>query len=192
MNDTPRPSLSWIRRSVSWIRRSLLWTRRNGLVLLFPALVLGALFLPSEPTGMQVGDSVPDGAEIDVLGADVQSLLGTDQPVVMEFWASWCAPCKKSVPALNAGADEFSDDVDWVAINVEGHLSADEVRERASDFGYRFAVGKAASSIQSEFSIEHLPTLLVVYRGRVTYRHAGVVDGNALAQHLRSLLDTPL
>lgn len=168
------------------------WIRRNGLVLFFPALVLAALFLPSDPEGMRVGDSVPAGAAVSLLDGETQDLVGVERPVVMEFWASWCSPCKKSVPSLNRIALDAGDRADLVAVNVEEHLSVEEVRARAQAFGYQFAVGKAPSSIQSDFSISHLPTLLVVYRGRVTYRHTGVVDEQGLAEHLKTLLAAPL
>lgn len=168
------------------------WIRRNGLVLLFPALVFVALFLPADPKGLKVGDSVPGGASVPTLEGEAQSLVGADRPIVLEFWASWCTPCKKSVPALNAVAAEHRQGVDLVAINVEGHLSKAEVKSRAQAFGYRFAVGKARADIQDAFAISHLPTLLVVYRGRVTYRHTGVVDGEELSEHLGTLVQGPL
>ncbi|SNY58758.1 thioredoxin [Actinoplanes sp. CA-054009] len=49
----------------------------------------------------------------------VSDVLQSDKPVLVDFWAEWCAPCKKVDPLLNEIAKEMGDKVEIVSINID-------------------------------------------------------------------------
>jgi len=94
--------------------------------------------------------------------------------VLVDFWASWCAPCKESFPALNALHQEFHDvGLDVVAINV------DEDEKNA----YAFLAGKSPSMTvlydpkgrtPEAFKVEGMPSSFLIDReGNIRFKHMG-------------------
>ena len=78
-----------------------------------------------------------------------EEVLNSDRPVLLDFWASWCGPCKMVAPFIEEIAAERTD------IKV-GKINVDEEGELAAQFG-----------------IMSIPTLVVIKDGKVTNQSAG-------------------
>jgi thioredoxin 1 len=91
---------------------------------------------------------------------------GRTRPVVVQFHARWCGPCKQLTPRVEAMEKEFADSVDVVRIDV------DEDAEAAREAGVR-----------------SVPTLVVYRDGREVRRHAGLLDAQGLRTLFRSAFD---
>ena len=101
---------------------------------------------------------------INVGDADFQDqVLASDTPVLVDFWAEWCGPCKMIGPIIDELADSYAGRVKVVKVNV------DHARQTAAKFGVR-----------------GIPTLLVFKDGQVQATQVGAVGRAQLAQLIES------
>lgn len=90
------------------------------------------------------------------------SLLSASVPVLVDFWAPWCGPCRTMGPAVAAVADSLAGRLKVVKVNVDDRP---ELAER--------------------YEVQGIPTLLVFREGKPVARHVGALGGT----QLRSWLD---
>jgi thiol-disulfide isomerase/thioredoxin len=110
----------------------------------------------------------------------------------VDFWASWCGPCRLSLPALNSLNEKFADDpVQFLAISV------DVVEEDAWDFLARYKVDypvviDTEGGIARMFAVDGMPSgYLLDAEGRVREIHIGFKRGDELklAESIKKMLD---
>lgn len=89
-----------------------------------------------------------------------EEVLKSDKPVLVDFWATWCAPCRMQGPIIEELADERSD------IKV-GKLDVDENPEIAQKYG-----------------VMSIPTLLVIENGEVVHQMVGVQTKQQISDFL--------
>ena len=89
--------------------------------LIFPALLAMASILPAQSATLKVGDPAP---ALDVehwLKGDAVTTFQPGQCYVVEFWATWCPPCKDSMPHLSDLQDELGDKIVIIGLSDEEH-----------------------------------------------------------------------
>lgn len=124
--------------------------------------------------------------DLEAYQALVRELRGT--PVVVNFWGSWCPPCRDEAPHLADLAREFEGRVQFLGVNFR------DARESARDFILEFDL-PFPSIFDPDYEI--LPALgyvgwpvTLVYdaEGRVTFPHVGAFDPNELRREIREVL----
>ncbi len=94
-----------------------------------------------------------------------QEVLKSDTPVLVDFWAEWCGPCKLIGPSLEQISDEMAGKVKVVKVNIdENPLSP------------------------SKYGVRSIPTLLVFKGGQVAATKIGAAPKQQLAQWLNSVV----
>jgi cytochrome c biogenesis protein CcmG/thiol:disulfide interchange protein DsbE len=113
------------------------------------------------------------------------------QVVYLDFWASWCAPCRESFPWMNRLQGELGPDgLVVIAVNVDRQRAdADRfLREHPAQFRI---VYDADGLLPEKFGVRGMPTSFLIDRnGRVQSRHEGFLlrDRDALRQQIRALV----
>lgn len=90
-------------------------------------------------------------------------LSDTQKPILADFWASWCAPCRMFSPIFEKASEKLGDEAIFVKINV------DECEELAA-----------------RFSVSSIPTIILIKNGKETARRVGALSLAELSELLNS------
>jgi thiol-disulfide isomerase/thioredoxin len=119
-----------------------------------------------------------DGGEL-----SLESLRG--KTVILDFWATWCAPCVFQIPILNALASEYADRdvvVLGVAVDVEGW---EVVEPFVTQEGVQYPILLGDEELAKIFGAPGFPYSLVIDpQGQIVSRHMGITDKAAYRNHL--------
>jgi cytochrome c biogenesis protein CcmG/thiol:disulfide interchange protein DsbE len=106
---------------------------------------------------------------------------------LLNFWATWCPPCRAEIPDLVGLQKKYGDRLQIVGIADD--LSPDVVRQFIGNFGVNYPNVMMLEHLRSRFRISALPTTYVVdTEGRVVQRHVGQINPPVIEQEIRSLL----
>jgi thiol-disulfide isomerase/thioredoxin len=95
--------------------------------------------------------------------------------VIIDFWATWCGPCRRTMPLLDKFyKDERGEDVEVYGINVWERGGTEKVQPFIEKEGYRFPILLADNEVASRYGVSGIPTMFVIDKeGRVAYKHVG-------------------
>ena len=92
-------------------------------------------------------------------------VMASSEPVLVDFWADWCQPCKVLVPTIEAVADQY-----------QGRLKVGKVNVEEND------------AVAFRYSITTLPTLMIFKKGQVSEQRVGLITKDKLVQLIEPLL----
>ena len=104
-----------------------------------------------------------------------------DGPVIIDFWATWCVPCKKLMKHLNKFHLHFNDiGLKVLAISTDTPRSMGKVKSYIRSKDYQFFVGVDPNQqVMKKLKAELMPTTIIVdEEGNVIYRHQGYYPGD--------------
>ena len=93
-------------------------------------------------------------------------VLESENPVVVDFWAPWCAPCRLMTPILEDVSKTYQDSVGFAKLNTQSN-----------------------AQIARNLNIRSIPTLVIFYRGEVADVSIGVTPADRLHKMIRRVLD---
>ena len=95
-----------------------------------------------------------------------QEVLKADTPVLVDFWAEWCAPCRMMAPTIDALADDFGDRAKIGKLNVDENAQVSE-----------------------KYQIRGIPTVLIFKNGEVKEQIVGVTSKDNLSKLIEKHLN---
>ena len=112
---------------------------------------------------------------------------------ILDFWATWCKPCIKSIPENLKIASEYNElGVKFIGVNEDSPRNLSKVRPFANSLGIDYQVLLDTDQvIMSELAVSVLPTIIVLNnKGKVVYTHEGFISGDEkiIRQKLDELL----
>ena len=148
----------------------------------FITLIIIFQFLNGENTDS--GSTIPD-LKVRLLDGTSTTLhqLSQDGPLLIDFWATWCVPCKKVMKYLNQYHEKYADDnFKVLMINTDTPRSLGKVRGFIKSQDYSFNVGMDPNKVLSKkLNGMIMPTLILVDKGGIIkWRHQGYVAGEEI------------
>ena len=129
---------------------------------------------------------------VDLDGRAIGPVLWRDKVVVVNFWATWCGPCREEIPALVALQDRYRDHLIVLGLSIDEGPVAD-VRSYIQRAGVNYPVAIADEALQKAFGgVTAVPSTFVVNRtGGIVQRHIGLINPIVIEHEVRALASLP-
>lgn len=165
--------------------RRLAWVGAAAAAALLLAVLGLALFHQNAvPTRSVVGARAPE-VTVRTLDGHAVSLAGMrGTPVVLNVWASWCAPCRQEAPALNDAARKWNGQVAFLGVDFK---DADQAAlAYQADVRTPYPVGPADGGMPAAYGVTAPPeTFFIDAQGVVVAQFQGPIDGPAIDRYLQ-------
>jgi thiol-disulfide isomerase/thioredoxin len=153
------------------------------------AIVVAYLLTDRYSPALNVGDIAPIDQQLtwlDGRAGTLAQIVGR-KPTVVNFWATWCPPCRKELPLLARLARKYAGRVAMVGLAVESEEKA--VKQAMLQHDLNFAMAMATPAIIKSWQAMALPTTYVVGpRGQILWAKAGSLQDQELDIVLETLL----
>ena len=138
----------------------------------------------TEPSKVEAPDFTVENAD----GEEVKLSDYVGKPIVLNFWASWCSPCKSEMPEFNEAWEELDGEVQFLMVNMTdgSRETVDTAKEYVEGQGFSFPVlfdtGSEAAMAYSAYSLP--TTYFIDAEGYVVARAVGAIDRDTLQKGL--------
>jgi thiol-disulfide isomerase/thioredoxin len=185
-----------VRARQSRARRKQQTSNPSGLVWLLigvSVFVIGLALVALRGGGGGTGiGSTPDFSATTLTGETVQLSAYRGQVVMLNFWATWCPPCRAEMPTIDTAYRQYGPQ-GFTVLAVNNGETPDRIAPFAQALGLRIPlVLDTNTRIQRQFAIEAYPTSIFIGRdGAVYATHVGIVNPSQLTQYIETGLAQP-
>jgi peroxiredoxin len=154
-------------------------------------LILGLLgfimFAPApeqDTVGLTVGAPAPDFELKDLSGEKWMLSELTGSVVIVNFWATWCPPCKEEMPSLNRLYEKYKSRDDFKVLTVLYNDLPENAREYFNENGFDFTILKLDNNIIDDFGVTGVPeTYIIDKKGNLRKVFKGPVKFDSQASY---------
>ncbi|GAB6012542.1 thioredoxin [Viscerimonas tarda] len=102
---------------------------------------------------------------LEITDATYEEILQSEKPVVIDFWAEWCGPCRMVGPVVDELATEYAGKVTIGKVDVDNN-----------------------DAVTAKFGIRNIPTILFFKNGELVDKHVGAAQKSTLVEKINKLL----
>jgi len=137
-------------------------------------------------------EPAPPFLTTDLDGNVVSTAAWHNKVVILNFWATWCGPCREEIPILNYLTSVYKDRVLVIGVSMDDD-PAFVVKEFARQVGIKYPIMMGSEELAEEYGgVGGLPTAFIINTdGRVVQKHEGVYPTEVYEAEARSLLGLP-
>ena len=138
-------------------------------------------------------DPAPEFAVKGIDGSTVNLTAARGKVVLLNFWATWCGPCRMEVPDLVQLQKKYQDRLQVIGLVIDD-ADEDAVRKFAKRYSINYPLAMATDEMRFQFGgVPALPTSFIIdARGRVVQKHIGLRDPELYEMEVRALLGLPI
>jgi peroxiredoxin len=136
--------------------------------------------------GLKVGAKAPD-FELKTLAGDTVKLSDLKgKKVMLNFWATWCPPCKAEMPAMEEFHKEAADEVVILAVNIDPHL---DVKAFVDENGITFPIPlDEEDKVNETYQVLSIPTTYFIdTKGNIGNKYIGAMNLDLMKQYTKEL-----
>jgi thiol-disulfide isomerase/thioredoxin len=186
----------------------------SGRVLTVVLALAGAVLTYTGVRHARVGGAAPDGAAssdratlrffrnpatipafsvTDLEGRTLSSASFSGKVVIVNFWATWCPPCRAEIPDLVALQEKYRDTLQIIGVS-EDEAPVEQVKQFAAEHRINYPVVMSTTELQRLFpGVQALPTSFILDReGKLVQKHVGMLSPERTELEARSLAGLPV
>lgn len=145
---------------------------KKYILVLFALLAVSAA--KAQLPHMELNDIDGNKVQIDTIGTH-------GQPVIIDFFATWCKPCNRELSAISEVYKEWQEETGMrlVAVSIDQAQNIHKVKPLVDENGWEYEVLLDPNSdLKRAFGIQMIPYVLIIDgNGKIIYRHSGYTDG---------------
>ncbi len=144
----------------------------------------------TEPKSNMVSDAAPNFTLYTLDGDEVKLSDYLGKVVILDFWATWCAPCRKGIPDLISIQNEYKDDLVVIGISLDQPSTQDQLVPFIESFGINYPIVLGDLEVSAAYgNIQAIPTSFVIDKeGNIINKHIGLVPKSTLIEEIKLLL----
>jgi thiol-disulfide isomerase/thioredoxin len=139
------------------------------------------------PAVPELNQKAPDFSLISLQGDKVKLTELRGKAVVLNFWATWCGPCRMEMPLLQAYADEYQ--ADLVILPINNDETPATIQKFVDELGLRLdMVLDPGAKVTQAYRVRGFPTTIFIDKdGIIRFQHIGVLNEDLLLGYLQGI-----
>ncbi len=160
---------------------------KQAIICMTVTLALAAGCTKSEKPA--VSSIAPDFTLQDLTGKAVRLADFKGKVVLVEFWATWCPPCRESIPGMERVHEAYQSKglvVLGVSMDSDG---PETLRSFARERGIKYSILQGSDEVADKYMVHAIPTMFLVNKeGMIARQYLGGADGDVLDKDIQALL----
>lgn len=163
-------------------------------IILMAGIILNMNAQEGDGTKNRIGDSAPDFVCKTIEGKIIDTKELRGKVIMINFFATWCPPCKKELPVLQKNvAEKYADNKDFVLVVLGREHNMDEMKKYAEETGLKLPFAPDVErKIYSLYADVTIPRNIIINReGKISYQAIGYTEEEfkKIEEHIAGLLN---